>query len=161
VEHFERYADDVLRRVAPPADGLVVEIGSNEGAMLRSFKSRGAPVLGVDPARQIAARASAAGIETWPDYFTPSVARAVRERYGPAAIVVANNVCANIDDLQSTMTGIGELLAPDGVFVFETSYLLDVVEQTLLDTIFHEHLSYFAVRPLDRFFRGHGMTLVD
>ncbi len=161
VEHFERYVDDALPWVAPRADGLVVELGSNEGAMLRAFQKRGVRVLGVDPARQIAARATSAGVETLPEYFTPGLARTVRERYGPASLIIANNVFANIDDLHSVMAGVAELLSPDGAFVFETSYMLDVVERCLLDTIFHEHVSYFAVGPLERFFRRHGMTLVD
>ena len=161
VEHFEQYVDDVLPWVAPRANGLVVELGSNEGAMLRAFQSRGLRVLGVDPARKIAARATSEGIETLPEYFTPEVARTIRERYGPASLIVANNVFANIDDLHSVMAGVAELLSADGAFVFETSYLLDVVERCLLDTIFHEHVSYFSVGPLERFFRRHGMTFVD
>lgn len=176
VDHFVRYADDVLQRsgradlVTSANDGeadkarstdLVVEIGSNEGAMLRAFKARGRRVLGVDPARQIAAAATAAAIETLPDYFTPELARRIRQQYGAASIVVANNVFANIDDVATAVDGIRDLLTPGGIFVFETSYLLDVVQHALLDTIFHEHLSYFAIAPLQKFFAARGMTLVD
>ncbi len=161
VEHFQRYADAVLQRVDPPPGSLVVEIGSNEGAMLRAFQQRGLTTLGVDPAREIARRATAAGIETLPSYFTAEVAQTIREQRRPAAIVIANNVIANIDDLGAVMEGLRTLLAPQGVFVMETSYCLDVVHDALLDTIFHEHLTYFSVRPLAPFFRRHGMELID
>jgi SAM-dependent methyltransferase len=161
VEHFQRYADAVLQRVDPRPNVLVVEIGSNEGAMLRAFQKRGLTTLGVDPAREIARCATAAGIETLPCYFTAEVAQTIRDQRGPAAIVIANNVIANIDDLSEVMRGLETLLAPQGVFVFETSYCLDVVQDALLDTIFHEHLTYFSVRPLVPFFRRHGMELID
>jgi len=161
VDHFHRYADEVIASVVPPAGSLVVEFGSNEGAMLRAFQGRGFRVLGIDPAREIARRATESGIETLPAYFTAELGRSLRERHGPAAVVVGNNVMANIDDLDDLAEAIRAILAPDGVFVFETSYWLDVVQSALIDTIFHEHLSYFAVRPLDAFFRRHGMELID
>jgi len=161
VSHFQAYAESVLQRVTPAPGALVVEIGSNEGAMLRAFQARGLRVLGVDPAREIAQRATAAGIETWPTYFTVETARQIRDKHGPAAIVVANNVMANIDDVAEAVAGVRHLLAPDGIFVFETSYWLDVVEKSLLDTIFHEHLSYFAVGPLETFFRRQGLGFMD
>ena len=139
----------------------MVEIGSNEGAMLHAFQKRGLRTLGVDPAREIARRATEAGVETLASYFTAELAQSIRDQHGPAALVVANNVMANIDDLANVMQGLQTVLAPDGVFVFETSYALDVVQGALLDTIFHEHLTYFSVRPLVAFFRRHGLELID
>jgi SAM-dependent methyltransferase len=160
-EHFRRYADDVLSRVHPSADALVVELGSNEGAMLRAFRQYGLRVLGVDPATEIAQQATSAGIETLPAYFTAELGRTIRDQYGQAAVVIANNVLANIDDLDDIARGVCSLLAPDGIFVLETSYCLDVVQKALIDTIFHEHISYFAVRPLARFFERHGLRVFD
>ena len=84
----------------------------------------------------------------------------IQSTHGKASIVIANNVFANIDDLEDVTSGIRSLLADDGVFVFETSYLHDVVQGDLIDTIFHEHLCYFAVRPMEAFFARHGMQLV-
>src|SRR5207249_92991 len=98
--------------------------------------------------------------ETLPEYFTKNLAQDIEKKFGKASIVIANNVFANVDDLHNMTAGIRSLLAPDGIFVFETSYLLDVVEHGLLDTIFHEHLSYFAVKPLDAFFSAQGMQLI-
>jgi len=161
VEHFKKYAEAVITRVQPEPGALVVELGSNEGAMLRSFKERGLRVLGVDPAREIARRATEAGIETLPTYFTADLAKKIREERGAASIVIANNVFANIDDVTDIIDGLRYLLAPDGVFIFETSYWLDVVQKMLIDTIFHEHLTYFAVKPLASFFHRLGMELFD
>ena len=160
-EHFRRYADDVMSRVNPPPGALVVEMGSNEGAMLQAFRERGLRVLGVDPATEIAKRATSAGIETLPTYFTGELGETIGDEYGKAAIVIANNVLANIDDLDDIARGVSSLLALDGIFVLETSYCLDVVEKSLIDTIFHEHISYFAVRPLARFFERHGLQVFD
>ena len=118
-------------------------------------------VLGVDPARAIAAEATRAGIETLPEFFTLALARRLRAERGEAALVVANNVFAHADDLHAITDGVAHLLGPDGLFVFEVSYLLDVFEKTLFDTIYHEHLSYHAVKPLVGFFERHGMELID
>ena len=161
IEHFNQYAESVLRQANPPEGSLIIELGSNEGAMLRAFKSRGYRTLGIDPAREIARHATESGIETLPTYFTAELARTIRDERGPAAIMIANNVLANIDDVSDVAAGIRTLLSPDGLFVFETSYRLDVVEKALIDTIFHEHLTYFSVKPLVSFFSPHGMELVD
>lgn len=161
VDHFRRYAESVLAKVRPPRDSLVVDIGSNDGSLLRCFKEQGLKVLGVDPAGEIARQATDSGVETWNGYFSLGYAQKIRNERGAAAIVTANNVFANVDDLESFAQGIRLLLAPDGVFVFETSYLLDVVEKSLLETVFHEHVSYFSAKPLEKFFRRLGMQLID
>lgn len=160
VEHFRRYAEEVRRQHANEGD-LVVEIGSNDGTMLGFLRDAGCRVLGVDPAREIAAAATKKGIETWARFFSVDVAREIVVGRGHAKVVVANNVFAHADDLHGIVDGIRHVLAEDGVFVFEVSYLPDVLEKTLLDTIYHEHLSYHSLEPLVRFFDGHGMSLVD
>jgi SAM-dependent methyltransferase len=161
VKHFETYASDVIARFKPPEDGLVVDIGSNDGTLLGFFRKAGRRVLGIDPARDIAARATAAGIETCPAFFTADLAGTLRKERGPAAVVTANNVFAHTDDLAGMAEGVRALLGPDGVFVFEVSYLADVVEKTLFDTIYHEHLAYHAVKPLRRFLSSHGLELIE
>lgn len=160
-EHFAGTADDVMEQAAPPAGALVVEMGSNDGTLLGCFKDRGLSVLGIDPAKRIAEQASANGIETWAEFFTPGLARRIVAERGPAAVVLANNVFANIDDLDGVIAGVQELLAPDGVFVFETQNGADVIRHTLLDTIYHEHLSYFLIKPLAAFFAAREMDLID
>jgi SAM-dependent methyltransferase len=160
-EHFRRYAAEMIERGALGDDSLVVEIGSNDGTLLRFFKVQGIRVLGVDAASGIAAQATAAGIPTLPTYFTVDLARQIRRDHGAAALVAANNVFAHVDDLGGVADGIRELLADDGAFVFEVSYLVDIVEKMLFDTVYHEHLCYHSIKPLQRFFRAHGLELFD
>jgi len=159
VKHFEDYAESVIGRFKPPAGSLVVDIGSNDGTLLSAFRSRGMEVLGVDPARDIAAWATEAGTETMAAFFTPNLAADIRDNRGPARIVTANNVFAHADDLQGIVEGVRTLLDPGGVFVFEVSYLADVIESTLFDTIYHEHLAYHSIKPLNPFFTASGMEL--
>ena len=161
VEHFDNYAAEVLGRIKPPPGALVIDVGSNDGTLLKSYQKRGMKVLGVDPAREIAARATAAGVETLAEFLTVPVARRIRQERGAAAIVSANNVIANIDDLDEIAAAIRELLAPDGVFVFESYYLGDLVQNMVFDFIYHEHISSFAVKPVALFFQRHGLELVD
>jgi len=158
VEHFRRYAAECLKHLKP--NDLVVEIGSNDGTLLRFFKEGGQRVLGVDPATEIALRATASGIDTWPTFFDVATAGGILDAHGPAKLVVANNVFAHVDDLDAIVRGIRKLLAPDGAFVFEVSYLPDVVRNTLFDTVYHEHLSYHSLQPLMGFFRRFGMSLL-
>jgi len=160
-EHFHKLAEELIASTGAKSGSLIVELGSNDGTLLRAFKERGLRVLGVDPAQELARRATEAGIPTLATFFTSKLAKDIARDHGPAAIVIANNTFANIDDLADVTVGIERLLAPDGVFVFETSYGADVVEKFLLDTVYHEHLSYFMVRPLVGFFRRHGMELYD
>jgi SAM-dependent methyltransferase len=160
VQHFERYAVAVLDRVAPAAGSLVVDIGSNDGTLLGAFQRRGMRVLGVDPARDVARKATAAGLETVNAFFNPQLAAELRRERGGAAIITANNVFANVDDLDAFVDGIRTLLAPDGVFVFETGYFPDLVRYSIIDNIYQEHLSYYGAKPLATFFPKHGLNLV-
>ena len=160
-EHFQRYADEVLRRVNPSKGSLVVDIGSNDGTLLRFFQERGMCILGIDPARDIARKATESGIETLPTFFTAELAHQIKNEHGPATIVTANNTFANVDDLADMTEGIRDLLVSDGVFIFETGYLVDLIQKALFDNIYHEHLGYFSVKPLEAFFRRHRLELID
>jgi SAM-dependent methyltransferase len=161
IDHFQRYAEDVVQRLRPNKRSLVIDIGSNDGTLLKSFKNLGAKVLGIDPAREIARRATAAGVETLPEFLTAKLAEQLRNERGPAAIVTANNVIANVDDLDEIAVAVRKLLAPDGAFVFESFYLGDLVRNMVFDFIYHEHISCFSVSPVELFFRRHGMELID
>lgn len=161
VEHFRLYADEVVVRTGLERGRFVVEIGSNDGTLLSWFQQHGMRVLGVDPASEIAKVATTEGIETIPACFTLDRARQIRRDRGPADLIVANNVVANIDDLQGLALSIRELLAPAGVFVVETGYLADLVRNLVFDNIYHEHLCYHSVKPLASFFARHDMELFD
>ena len=156
-EHFSRMAETVIAHAKLAPGSLVVEVGSNDGTLLRFFKERGMKVLGIDPARATALRATAEGIETLPTFFTTQLADKIRAEHGPAAVIISNNTFANLDDLDGPTEGIQRLLANDGLFVFETQHGADVIRRMLIDTIYHEHLSYFLVGPLIPFFARHGM----
>jgi SAM-dependent methyltransferase len=160
VQHFDRYAEAVIARMEPPPGSLMIDIGSNDGTLLRAFANRRFRVLGVDPAREVAQRATETGLETVPAFFSSALAAGLRRERGPASIITANNVFANVDDLDDLVDGIRQLLAPDGVFVFETGYFPDLVRQRIIDNIYQEHLSYYSVKPLLRLFPRHGMELV-
>jgi SAM-dependent methyltransferase len=161
VEHFRGYADHVAEQAPLKPGSFVVEIGSNDGSLLRFFRDKGMRVLGIDPAQSIARQASEAGIETLATFFSLETARQIRSAYPMARLVLANNVFAHVDDLAGLTEGVRTIMAEDGLFVFEVSYLVDIIEKMLFDTVYHEHLCYHSVKPLDTFFRRHGLELID
>ena len=161
VEHFKNYSNEILAKFGDcDQGGLVVDIGSNDGTLLQNFRARGSKILGIDPAVDIASKATENGIETIAEFFTSELAIKISENYGEAKIVFANNVFAHVDNLRDMVEGVQSLLSSDGIFVFEVSYLIDIFEKTLFDTIYHEHLSYHSVAPLKSFFTCIGMELI-
>lgn len=161
VAHFNDFAQTVAARFNLGPASLVVDVGSNDGILLKPFQEREIRVLGVDPADKIAAAATAAGIETLPHFFTPAVARDIVSRHGKAAIITATNVFAHVNDLDELVAGIKVLLADDGVFIVEAPYLADFLEKNLFDTVYHEHLSYFSVSSLKILLERLGMRVID
>ena len=160
LKHFEEYADGVIGRNNLAEGSLVVDVGSNDGAFLSFFKDRGMKVLGIDPAENIALAANESGIETLPEFLSIPLAEKIVKERGPVQVVSANNVYAHSDDMGGMTDAIRTMLADDGVFVFEVSYLPDVIDHMLLGTIFHEHVCYHSVKPLDAFLHRHGMELI-
>ncbi len=161
VEHFNKYAQAIVSGFNIPQGSLVVEIGSNDGSLLKAYKAKGMRVVGVDPAKAIAARATAEGVKTLPEFFNYDIAQRVLDESGLAALICANNVFAHADNIADIVKGIRCLLAPDGVFVFEVSYVPDIIDNFVFDTIYHEHVSHHALIPLERFFNSFDMTLFD
>ena len=159
--HYCAYADEVTRRfIASPSD-MVVEIGSNDGHLLAEIQKKGVRILGIDPAKNIAVQASARGIETLPEFFSEKLAHEIRDTRGAARVIIGNNVVAHIDDHHDLMRGVAALLADNGVFVLEAPYLGDMFEHLTFDTVYHEHLSYLALRPLQKLFDQFGMEAFD
>lgn len=161
VEHFRRYADDVAKDFNLAFNSLILEIGSNDGTLLRFFKEKDMRIQGVDPALDIARQATESGIPTVPDFFTLKIALKIRREQGPAKLILANNVFAHADQLADITKGIAAMLDHDGVFVFEVSYLLDIIDNFVFDTVYHEHLSYHSIDPFIQFFSKHGLHLFD
>jgi hypothetical protein len=161
VNHFNQYAYSTISEIRPQKNSLIVDIGSNDGTFLKAFKDKNMRVLGVDPAVDIAKEATNEGIETIPEMFTPNLAKTILGKYGPANIITANNLYANIDNLDELTRGVKILLSSDGVFMIESFYLLDLIKNMVFDFIYHEHLSYFTVKPIKEYFKKHGMKLID
>lgn len=160
-DHFRSLADAVMERVGLQPDDLVIEFGSNDGTLLRCFGNAGMRMQGIDPALEIAKQATENGVPTRADFFNETVAAEISVDLGPARAVLSNNAMANIDDLGEILRSVVKSLAPDGVFVFETQYALDVFEKTLLDVIYHEHISCFSVRPVDAAIGQYGLEIID
>lgn len=137
---------------------LVVDIGSNDGTLLGNFLEGGLRVLGVEPS-QAGEKARARGIDTLTAYFNPETAKSVKEKYGQAKLITAANVFAHIGNIDQVIEGILELLAPDGVFVNESHYLLDLVKTLQYDTIYHEHLRHYSLESLAYLFACHGLEI--
>jgi len=161
VNHFLNYAKDIVQRFNPSLDNYVLDIGSNDGTLLKFFKSMGYSVIGIDPAKEISKKATKEGINTINGFFNLETSQMIENKYSKASVITANNVFAHCDDLSGMTEAISKLLAPGGIFVFEVSYLVDVYQKTLFDTIYHEHLSYHSVSPLINFFKSKKMELID
>jgi SAM-dependent methyltransferase len=159
--HFAAFAGALLSRFDFRPHDLVVEVASNDGTFLGNFAGRGLRLLGIEPAVNIAALARRRGIESIGEFFSEDVAEQVRRERGPAACVLATNVFAHLDDMNGFVRGLGRLLAPDGIFVFENSYVRDMIDHLEFDSIYHEHLSYFSVTALSALFARHGMAIFD
>ena len=160
--HAAHFADDVARALSLSAHDLVVEVASNDGTLLRHFKERGARVIGVEPARNIATAANARGITTDNRFFDEAVAVSLRTSHGAARLVIANNVLAHVDDTLGFLRGCAHLI-DDGAVVVEVPYAKALLEGTEYDTIYHEHLCYFSLTALARVAEraGLGITRVD
>lgn len=160
-EHFRAYARDCLSVLGLERDKLVIDIGSNDGTLLRCFQEEGMKVLGIDPAPEAVGAARLKGVDTIQNFFDCALAEKIRIQRGDISLVTANNVIANIDELGDFVDGVKVLIEPQGYFVLETGCGRSLFENRLIDVVYHEHLSYFTVKPLDNFFRRHGMKIVD
>jgi C-methyltransferase./Methyltransferase domain./Hypothetical methyltransferase. len=161
VEHFDKSVSIVIEKFKPGKGSLIVDIGSNDGSYLKLYQSKGIQVLGVEPASSIAKGASLANVPTINEFFSKKVAESIVKNYAKASIVTANNTFANIDNLHDFVENIKRIMKEDGVFIFETGYVLDLLSKVIFDNIYHEHLSYFSIKPLELFFGSMGMELFD
>lgn len=156
VEHFSDLMIENQEKYVPP-NGLVVEIGSNDGSALNALRNKPCRVLGVDPAENI----DTGDVPTERAFFNEETARRIVEANGQAHLIVACNVLAHVDDVQAFMRGIKALLHPDGAFVFEVPYLEDLLTRSEYDTLYHEHLSYFAIHTLQVLLEDQRMAIDD
>jgi SAM-dependent methyltransferase len=158
LQHARRYAETMIERFALGPEHRVIEIASNDGYLLRWFRDRGIPVLGIEPARNVAEAAEAAGIPTMVRFFGSETARDVA---GQADLLVGNNVLAHVPDLNDFVRGLNTVLAPRGVLTLEFPHLLRLMAEDQFDTIYHEHYSYFSLLAVRKVFEAHGLQLFD
>ncbi len=161
VKHFEDYANEVFKRYPQQSKQLVVDIGSNDGVLLKPFKKLGAKVLGIDPAKNIARIANKDGIETLPVFFNKEIVKKLIKKYGKAGILTSNNTLAHTDALHSIFEGAKEFLDEKGVFVFEVQYLVDLLSHNEFDNTYHEHICFHSIRPLQYLLNMYDMEIID
>ena len=160
VNYLKNYAETMVGRFNLKSNDLVVDIGSNDGTCLSFFKEKGMDVIGIDPATEIAEKATKKGINTVADFFGYDLAIKLRKEYGNAKYITSHNACAHIDDLFDVVKGVEHWLEKDGVFVVEVGYFLDVYSNTWFDTINHEQVDYHTVAPFEKLFARAGMELI-
>jgi hypothetical protein len=161
LRHAKEYVRDMVSRFTLNASSHVVEIASNDGYLLQYFKERNIPILGVEPASNVAAVAQKAGIPTIVKFFGVQTAQELAQQGHSADLLLGNNVLAHVPDLNDFVAGLEILLQPQGVITMEFAHVLHLIEQNEFDTIYHEHFSYLSLLAVETIFAAHGLTLFD
>ena len=161
VAHFQHAAEELIERYEMQPGDLVIDIGSNDGTLLRFFKQRGMRVIGIEPARNLAIPTAQSGIPTFNEYFGPTVVRHILADYGQAKLILATNSFAHINNIHAVVQGVSQLLQANGLFVVEAPGLLEDIERGNPDHIYHEHLSFLSVQPMKYLMAKHSMSLID
>lgn len=159
--HCYEFAEHSVDNFDLKEGDLIVDIASNDGCTLQEFKKFGLSVLGVDPAENLAALANAQGIQTISEFWSENTAQKIIQEHGKAKMIMALNVFAHVDNVDSFLSAINILLKDDGVFAVEVPYLVNFINKMEFDTIYHEHLSYFLVKPLLHLFKRHKLDVFD
>jgi SAM-dependent methyltransferase len=159
--HVKRYADEMISELDLTANSLVTEVASNDGYLLHNFVQAGIPVLGVEPAANVAAVAQAKGIRTEVQFLGTHTGREIANRHGRADLVAANNVFAHVPDLLGFVAGLGALVKDDGLITIEIPHLLRLIQGRQYDTIYHEHYSYFSLLTASRALASGGLRVID
>lgn len=160
VEQQQRYAHEVMS-IFPDQAKFTVEIGCNDGTMLKNFQDAGNRTLGVDPARGPAAKAQEAGLDVIVDRFGLAVANDIVANYGHAGMVIANNVIAHVADLDDFIGGIARLMAPTGIAIVEFQYVADLITGNQFDHVYHEHRFFYSLLSLELALSRHGLNIYD
>jgi SAM-dependent methyltransferase len=161
VEHARTLAEALIDRHALGPANLIIEIASNDGYLLQFYKTRGIPVLGIEPAANIAELAIKKGISTLIEFFDEDLGRRLAAQGKLADIIHAHNVFAHVPDPNTFVGGIKQALKPDGVAVIEAPYVRDLIVKLEFDTIYHEHFSYYSVSSVEALCRHHGLMICD
>ena len=161
VAHAKRYAQEMIGRIGLTRDSLVTEVASNDGYLLQHFHAEGIPVLGVEPAANVAEAARARGIRTEVQFLGADTGRQIAARYGRADLVAANNVFAHVPDIRGFAAGLRALVKDGGMVTLEFPHLLRLIERKQYDTIYHEHYSYLSLLTSSRALATAGLRVVD
>jgi SAM-dependent methyltransferase len=161
VAHARAYTDHIARRLRLDANSLVIELGSNDGYLLQHFAARGIPVLGIEPAANVAQAAARKGVPTLIRLFGLETARELVDSGKQADLIIGNNVLAQVPNLNSFVAGMKLVLTPGGVITMEFPHLVRLMDENQFDTIYHEHFSYFSFSTVERIFAAHRLTLFD
>ena len=161
VAHAKRYAETMIGRLGLTGDSLVTEVASNDGYLLQHFKAARIPVLGVEPAANVAAAARARGIPTEVQFLGADTGSQIAQQYGQADLVAANNVFAHVPDIRGFAAGLRALVKDDGLVTLEFPHLLRLIERRQYDTIYHEHFSYLSLLTSSRALEAAGLRVVD
>lgn len=161
LEHARRYVDEMIERFALGPRSRVVEIASNDGYLLQYFHERGVPVLGIEPAANVAAAAEAKGVPTLVRFFGRATAEELLAEEGPVDLLLGNNVLAHVPDLDDFVGGMKIALAPEGIITMEFPHLLRLIERNQFDTIYHEHYSYLSFGAVREVFAAHQLSMFD
>ena len=161
VEHARKYCEAAAERLDLGKDSFVVEVASNDGYLLQHFVAKSIPVLGVEPAANIAKEAEKKGVKSLVAFFGKETAEKVVAEHGHANLTAANNVLAHVPDINDFVSGFATVLADDGVSTFEFPHLLNLLEKTQFDTIYHEHFSYLSLYAVEKCFESNGLKVFD
>jgi len=161
LQHAQNYTRLMVERFNLNQDSFVVEVASNDGYLLQYFVQKDIPVLGVEPAKNIAKVAVEKGVPTLTEFFGKILAQQIRDESGPADLIAGNNVLAQVPDINDFVGGLKILLKPTGVITIEFPHLMRLMEENQFDTIYHEHFSYFSFITAEKIFSAHGITLFD
>ena len=161
VEHARAFADKLTQKLRLDGNSLVVEIASNDGYLLKHFLAKGIPVLGIEPAANVAKAAEAAGVKTEVAFFGVETATRLAKDGLQADLMAANNVMAHVPDINDFIAGVPILLGESGVFTIEFPHLLNLIEKVQFDTIYHEHYSYLSLLTVEKILGAHGLAVFD
>lgn len=161
LQHAKNYTDQMVERFGINASSLVVELASNDGYLLQYFVEKGVPVLGIEPARNVAKVAIEKGIPTLVEFFGEKMAANLVSNGEKADLIIGNNVLAQVPGLNDFVRGMKVLLKPQGVITIEFPHLVRLMEENQFDTIYHEHFSYFSFLAVEKIFTAHGLTIFD
>ena len=160
ISHLHDVAERICQKYNIGKKSLVIDVGSNDGTLLQGYKNKNMEVLGIDPAKEIAAEANNSGVNTISEFLTEKLSKDIVDEYGKAKVINCFNAFAHADNMIELTKSIVNLMSKDGIFVFEVSYLVDIIEKTLLGAVIHEHLSHHSLLSLEVFLKKFNLELI-